>query len=134
MHRNSLFKDSPAFSSFSTNNLAKTKEFYSTVLGLEVIEDTTMRIVHLHLATGGRVMIYPKDNHVPATFTVLNFPVADIEQAVDALSKKGVKFEQYTGDLQTDEKGISRNGGMSMAWFQDPAGNILSLLEEKNIT
>jgi hypothetical protein len=75
--------------------------------------------------------VYPKDNHVPATFTILNFPVADIEQAVDALTARGVRFEHYNlGDLVTDEKGIARGGGPNIAWFTDPAGNILSVLEQ----
>jgi hypothetical protein len=84
----------------------------------------------LHLATGGKVLIYPKDNHAPATFTILNFPVESVEQAVDDLTKAGVRFEIYDqGDFRTDEKGIFRGEGPTIAWFTDPAGNILSVLE-----
>lgn len=124
-----MFKDSKAFSSFSTNDIGKTREFYAQVLGLDVVEDKEMNILKMHFATGGDVMIYPKETHVPATFTVLNFMVDDIEKTVEDLGKKGVKFEQYTGNIQTDEKGISRGGGVSIAWFKDPAGNILSVIE-----
>ena len=85
----------------------------------------------LHLRGGGTVLIYPKDDHEPATFTVLNFPVDDIEQAVEQLTKAGVRFEHYEGDLQTDEQGIFRGGGPKIAWFKDPAGNVLSVLEEQ---
>jgi predicted enzyme related to lactoylglutathione lyase len=126
-----MFKDSKAFSSFSTNDLGAAKEFYGGALGLDIKEDTTMNILELHLAGGGSVMIYPKDNHEPATFTVLNFTTGKVEEAVDALAAKGVKFEQYTGDLQTDEKGISRGMGVSIAWFKDPAGNILAVIQEE---
>jgi hypothetical protein len=94
---------------------------------LNVTEE--MGALGLHLAGGGEVFIYPKENHVPATFTVLNFPVADVEDAVDRLTQAGVRFEQYEGDLQTDEKGIYRGEGPTIAWFKDPAGNILSVLE-----
>lgn len=126
-----MFKNSKAFSSFSTDNLEEAKEFYSNVLGLEVSHDTKMDILSLHLANGSEVTIYPKENHSPATFTVLNFIVDDIDKAVDALTEKGIEFEQYTGEIQTDEKGISKGGGVSIAWFKDPAGNILSILQEK---
>ena len=127
-----MFKDTKAFSSFSTNDLAKAKEFYGQTLGLEVVEDQAMGLLGLHLATGGQVMIYPKDDHTPASFTVLNFPVDNIEQAVEELTKRGVRFETYdTEEIKTDEKGIARGGGgPSIAWFKDPAGNILSVLEE----
>ena len=125
-----MFKDSKAFSSFSTDDLAKAKEFYSKTLGLDVEEDKDMGMLHLRLSGGGVVMIYPKDNHVPATFTVLNFPVPDVEKAVDELAKNGVQFEQYP-DLKTDAKGISREWGMVMAWFKDPSGNIISVLKEQ---
>ncbi|HVF69597.1 MAG TPA: VOC family protein [Xanthomonadales bacterium] len=128
-----MFKYTKAFSSFSVNDLHKAKEFYGKVLGLEVEEYEEMGLLNLKLATGGVVMIYPKgDDHVPAAFTVLNFPIDDVEKAVDTLTEKGVMFEQYTGELQTDEKGISRGeNGPIIAWFKDPAGNILSVLEEK---
>ncbi len=121
-----------AFSSFSVNDLQKAKEFYGEFLKVETVEDNVMGLLSLKLAKGGSVMIYPKDSHVPATHTVLNFVVEDVDKAVDELSAKGVKFEQYSGDIETDEKGISRDErGPKMAWFKDPAGNILSVLEDK---
>lgn len=127
-----MFKDIHAFSSFSTNDLAETKKFYSEVLGLEVTEEQPMGFLTLHLATGGTVMIYPKgEDHTPATYTVLNFPVPDIDKAVDDLTEKGVHFERYEG-FEQDEKGIARGGedqGPSIAWFKDPAGNILAVME-----
>jgi catechol 2,3-dioxygenase-like lactoylglutathione lyase family enzyme len=128
-----MFKDTHAFSSFSVNDLQKAKEFYGQTLGLETSE--TKEGLGLKIAGGGDVFLYPKPNHQPATFTVLNFPVTDIEQAVDQLAKLGVRFEHYEGDIKTDEKGIFRgadkNQGPNIAWFKDPAGNILSVLEEK---
>lgn len=126
-----MFKNAKAFSSFSTNDIPKARAFYSTVLGLDVSEDSEMGLLTLHLATGADVMVYPKGNeHQPATFTILNFPVDHIEEAVDELARRGVRFEQYEGDVETDEKGIFRGGGVSIAWFQDPAGNILSVLQQ----
>ena len=125
-----MFKDIKAFSGFSVRDLSKAKEFYSRTLGLEVSE--MPEGLELHIAGGARIFIYPKPNHTPATFTILNFPVDDIEQAVDGLSKRGVRFEHYNqGDLKTDEKGIARGPGPTIAWFKDPAGNILSVLQEK---
>jgi len=87
--------------------------------------------LNLHLAGGTTVLIYPKSNHTPATFTILNFPVGNIEEAVDQLTKRGVRFERYEGELKTDDNGIFHGGGPLIAWFKDPAGNILSVLEEK---
>jgi len=125
-----MFKNAKAFSSFSVNDLQKAKEFYGQTLGLEVAE--MPEGLELHLAGGGRIFLYPKPNHTPATFTVLNFLVDNIEQGVDKLSQLGVQFEHYDqGDLKTDEKGIARGPGPNIAWFKDPAGNILSVLEEK---
>jgi catechol 2,3-dioxygenase-like lactoylglutathione lyase family enzyme len=121
-----MFKNSKAFSGFSSNDIAKAKEFYGQTLGLEVTEE--MGNLSLHLAGGGNVLIYPKDNHEPATFTVLNFPVEDIDGAVDALTGAGVQLERYEGFGQ-DERGIMRGNGPAIAWFKDPAGNILSVLE-----
>ena len=125
-----MFTDTKAYSGFSTNDIQKTKEFYSNVLGLRVTEEHGM--LRLHLATGADVLIYPEDNHVPATYTILNFPVDDIEQAVDELTSKGVTFEHY--ENMTDERGILRgiaqNRGPDIAWFKDPAGNTLSVLKE----
>ena len=129
--RNDLFKHSKAFSGFSVNDLQKAKQFYQDILGLEVF-DNPMGLIGLNLEGGHPVMIYPKPDHVPATFTVLNFPVKDIEEAVDELIKKGIVFEQYEGEIKTDEKGICRGDGRGpdIAWFKDPAGNILSIIEE----
>lgn len=126
-----MFKNVKAFSGFSVNDTSAAKEFYGQTLGLD-IEDGPMGST-LKLATGANVFIYPKDDHTPATFTILNFPVDNINQAVDELADKGVKFEHYAN--MTDEKGITRgisaNRGPDIAWFKDPAGNILSVLQEK---
>lgn len=116
-----------AFSSFSVNDLQKAKQFYGQTLGLRVSESE----MGLELHPGDTdVFIYPKPNHQPATFTVLNFLVDDINSAVNELKQKGVRFEKYEGEIKTDEKGIHHNGGPSIAWFKDPAGNILSVLEK----
>ena len=124
-----MFKNTKAFSGFSVNDLEKAKDFYHGLLGIEVSENS-MGIVTLHINGGSRIIIYPKPNHQPATFTILNFPVADVEQTVDELITKGITFEQYDGQLKTDEKGIMRGGGPEIAWFKDPAGNILSVISE----
>jgi catechol 2,3-dioxygenase-like lactoylglutathione lyase family enzyme len=124
-----MFKDSKAFSGFSVDNLAKAKDFYGKTLGVDVA-DGPMGTLELHLAGGANVFIYPKENHEPATYTVLNFPVAAIEKAVDQLIAKGIKFEHYDmPDGSQDKKGIMRGNGPSIAWFKDPAGNIMSVLE-----
>ncbi|RPI15858.1 MAG: VOC family protein [Ignavibacteriae bacterium] len=126
-----MFKSNNAFSGFSVNDTKKAKEFYSNTLGMEVTEEQNMGILTLKIANGSSVIIYPKENHVPATFTILNFPVENIEVAVDDLKKRGVIFENYNeGDIKTDEKGIFRGGGPLIAWFKDPAGNILSVLQQ----
>jgi len=123
-----MLKDAKAFSGFSVNDLQKAKEYYGQTLGLDVTESNGL--LQLHIAGGTTILIYPKENHTPATFTILNFPVDNIEQAVDELTRRGVHFEHYNeGELVTDEKGISRGGGPNIAWFKDPAGNILSVLE-----
>ena len=124
-----MLKESRAFSGFSVGDIARAREFYSRTLGLEVSEADGH--LSLHLAGGAKVLIYPKPNHVPATFTVLNFSVAHVEKAVDTLTRAGVRFERYEGDLKTDDKGIFRGRGPVIAWFKDPAGNILSVLEEE---
>jgi catechol 2,3-dioxygenase-like lactoylglutathione lyase family enzyme len=121
-----MFRDSHAFSGVSSNDIQKAREFYARVLGLEVTEENG--ILTLHLAGGGRVVVYPKEGHEPASFTVLNFPVEDIDQAVDALAEAGILFERYEG-FQQDERGIMREDGPPIAWFKDPAGNILSVLQ-----
>jgi catechol 2,3-dioxygenase-like lactoylglutathione lyase family enzyme len=124
-----MLKNSKAFSGFSANDTAKAKEFYAGTLGLDVSE--SHGILTLRLAGGNNVIIYPKPNHVPAAFTVLNFPVDDVDLAVDELKKRGVRFEQYNlPDLKTDEKEIMRGNGPTIAWFKDPAGNILSVIEQ----
>ena len=125
-----MLDKSKAFSSFSVNDVQRAKEFYSRTLGLEVSE--SHGLLSLNLAGGTTVLIYPKPNHVPATFTVLNFPVDSVDKAVDDLTKRGVRFQVYSEpDLKTDERGIFRGGGPVIAWFKDPAGNILSVLEHK---
>jgi catechol 2,3-dioxygenase-like lactoylglutathione lyase family enzyme len=125
-----MLKESKAFSGFSVDDTQKAKEFYGRTLGLKVSESHSL--LKLHLAGGTTVLIYPKPNHVPASFTILNFPVDDIEEAVERLTNSGVRFERYDeADLKTDEKGIFRGGGPLIAWFKDPAGNILSVLEEE---
>jgi catechol 2,3-dioxygenase-like lactoylglutathione lyase family enzyme len=125
-----MLKHSKAFSGFSVNDIQKAKKFYSEILGLEV-RDNPMGLIELHIEGSNYIIIYPKPNHEPATFTILNFPVDNIDKAVDELISKGIKFEQYEGELKTDAKGISRNPqGPKIAWFKDPAGNILSVIEE----
>jgi len=125
-----MLEKSKAFSGFSVNDIQKAKEFYGRTLGLEVSESNGL--LNLRLAGGTAVLIYPKPNHVPATFTVLNFPVDSVDKAVDELMKRGVRFQIYSEpDLKTDERGIFRGGGPVIAWFKDPAGNILSVLEHK---
>lgn len=126
-----MFGQTKAFSGFSVNDIKKAKAFYQNTLGLTV-KDTPMGVLELHIEGNNPIIIYPKPDHVPATFTILNFPVPDIENAVDALIVKGIVFEQYEGNIKTDAKGISRgNGGPNIAWFKDPAGNILSVIEKK---
>jgi predicted enzyme related to lactoylglutathione lyase len=125
----SVFKNSKVFSGFSVNDLQKAKEFYGKTLSFDVSEMDGF--LNLHIGNDAKVLIYPKSNHIPATFTVLNLPVDNIEQAVDELTRRGVRFEIYNeADLKTDEKGICRDDGPNIAWFKDPAGNILSVLEE----
>jgi len=122
---------SPAYSGFSSNDLAKARQFYGDTLGLEVNDEHG--VLFLRLEGGRNVLIYPKDNHEPATFTILNFPVPDVERAVDELSAKGVTFERYEG-LHQDDRGIARperpEDGPTIAWFRDPAGNILSVHQQ----
>ncbi|WP_242342805.1 VOC family protein [Anaeromyxobacter terrae] len=125
-----MFRSTKAFSGFSVDDVPKAKEFYGRLLGLEVSEANGL--LWLHIGGGGKVLLYPKPNHVPATFTVLNFPVADVDRAVDELTRAGVRFERYEEEsLRTDEKGIFRGGGPLIAWFRDPAGNILSVIDER---
>ena len=122
-----MFKTSNAFCSYSVDDVEKAKKFYGDTLGLEVEESP--RGLELRIGAG-RVFLYPKPNHTPASFTILNFPVTDVEKSVDELTKRGVQFEVFTqGDIQTDEKGIFRGHGPKIAWFRDPAGNYLSVLK-----
>jgi catechol 2,3-dioxygenase-like lactoylglutathione lyase family enzyme len=123
-----MFKDTNAFSGFSVDNLDRAKQFYGETLGLGISENPAG--LELQLGNGTRVFVYPKPNHEAATFTILNFIVDNVEQAVDDLNAAGVSFERYDG-MPQDEKGISRAGdGPTIAWFKDPAGNILSVLEQ----
>ena len=122
-----MLRESPAFSGFSANDIEAERRFYADTLGVDLEEQ--MGGLNLHLGGGQDVFIYPKENHEPATFTVLNFRVTDIDEAVDGLKAKGVTFERYEG-MGQDEKGIMRDNGPQIAWFKDPAGNIISVLEE----
>jgi catechol 2,3-dioxygenase-like lactoylglutathione lyase family enzyme len=126
-----MFKTKGAFSGFSVRDLAQTKDFYANKLELKAEEDGPG--VRIHLPGGGTVLAYPKADHQPATFTILNFVVDNIDEAADELTRKGVKFEKYTGDIATDAKGILRGKdlkrGPNIAWFKDPSGNIVSILE-----
>ena len=121
-----MFANSKAFSGFSVNDIAAAKAFYAGTLGLRVSEDNGM--LTLHIAGDRDILVYPKRDHSPAVFTILNFPVDDIEAAVDGLVGRGVRFERYDG-IDADERGIARGGGPPIAWFTDPAGNVLSVLQ-----
>jgi catechol 2,3-dioxygenase-like lactoylglutathione lyase family enzyme len=123
-----MLKHDQAYSGFSVDDIPKAKAFYGDTLGMDVVEENGM--LGLSIGGGKRVLVYPKPNHVPAEFTVLNFPVDDVEAAVDALTAAGIAFEHYDWPgLTTDAKGIMRGNGPDIAWFRDPAGNILSVLK-----
>jgi len=123
-----MLSESVAFSGFSVDDLERAREFYRETLGLVVLEENGL--LWLELTGGHRVLVYPKKDHVPATYTVLNFPVDDVEAAVTQLTDRGVRFERYEGTpVETDEKGVFRGGGPLIAWFTDPAGNVLSVIE-----
>ncbi len=124
-----MLGDSPAFSGFSVDDLEAARRFYTDTLGLRVSDEEMDGIMRLHLGGGTDVLVYAKADHVPATFTVLNFPVPDVEQAVDRLVARGVRFEQYENP-PTDAKGIMREGGPLIAWFTDPAGNVFSVMQQ----
>ncbi|MFF4424037.1 VOC family protein [Streptomyces sp. NPDC001549] len=126
-----MFENSRAFSGFAVDDLEKAKEFYGTTLGLSVSEDQEMGLLRLDLEGGTTVMVYPKEDHRPANYTILNFPVEDVERAVDGLTARGVAFERYEG-FEADAKGIvhGEDGMPTIAWFKDPAGNILSVLTD----
>ena len=124
-----MFRHAHAYSGFSVSDVAAAKAFYGETLGLEVSEGQ-MGILEITLGSGAKVIAYPKDNHQPATFTILNFVVSDIEATVDALTAAGIAMERYEG-FEADAKGISRNSmGPPIAWFTDPAGNIIAVIEE----
>lgn len=129
-----MLHDSHAFSGFSVNNLAKAKQFYAETLGLDVEEDAMG--LHLKISGSNAIFVYQKDDHKPASFTILNFPVTDIDKAVEELSGRGVSFEQYDfgNGAKTDDKGIMRGlaaqMGPDIAWFKDPAGNTLAVLQD----
>jgi catechol 2,3-dioxygenase-like lactoylglutathione lyase family enzyme len=123
-----MFASTRAFSGFAVDDLAKAREFYADVLGLKTSEEHGL--MTLHLAGDRPTLVYPKPDHTPATYTILNFPVDDIEKTVDELTARGVRFERYDG-LEQDERNIARGIGPYIAWFQDPAGNVLSVLQER---
>jgi catechol 2,3-dioxygenase-like lactoylglutathione lyase family enzyme len=123
-----MFENTKAFSGFAVDDIEKARAFYAETLGVRTTEENGL--LTLHLAGGDRpTLVYPKPDHTPAEYTILNFPVDDIEQAVDELTARGVQFERYDG-LPADERGIMREGGPLIAWFKDPAGNVLSVLEQ----
>jgi catechol 2,3-dioxygenase-like lactoylglutathione lyase family enzyme len=123
-----MFTNTKAFSGFAVPDLAKAKEFYGDTLGLKTSEE--YGLLTLHIAGDRDVLVYPKPDHAPATYTILNFPVDDIDNVVDELAARGVQFERYDS-MEQDERGIHRGGGPYIAWFKDPAGNILSVLQER---
>ena len=124
-----MFKDSNAFSGFAVKDLDAAKAFYGETLGLDAREGP-MGMLELHLGTGAVVLVYPKDDHQPANYTMLNLPVKDVDAAVDQLTKAGVKMEHYGADFGQDEKGIARGEGPTIAWFKDPSGNTIAVLDE----
>ncbi|MEU4381493.1 VOC family protein [Micromonospora echinofusca] len=125
-----MFTDTRAWSSFSVDDTGQAERFYTDTLGLRVSRDDDMGgLLTLHLAGGRDVMVYPKADHTPAAYTVLNFPVEDVGRAVDELTARGVRFARYPA-MPQDERGIMRDNGPTIAWFTDPAGNILSVIEE----
>jgi catechol 2,3-dioxygenase-like lactoylglutathione lyase family enzyme len=122
-----MFRDTKAFSGFAVPDVAEARQFYGETLGLRVSEEHGM--LQLHLGGGRDVIVYPKPDHTPASYTILNFPVDDVEATVDALTERGVRFERYQG-FDQDDKGIQRGGGPLIAWFKDPAGNVLSIIAQ----
>jgi len=134
-----ILTKAPVFASFAVKDLESAREFYARTLGLDVREDNQMGIMEIHSPDKSHVLVYPKPDHQPANFTVLNLQVPDIDEAVDALTSIGLKFEQYnTSDIKTDAKGVARGDtqrdgskGPSIAWFRDPSGNIVSVMEGK---
>ena len=123
-----MFANTKAFSGFAVDDVQKAREFYGQTLGLNTSEENGL--LTLHLSGDRATLVYPKPGHVPASYTILNFPVDDIDKAVDELADRGVEFERYDG-FEQDEKGVFRGGGPYIAWFTDPAGNVLSVLQER---
>ena len=123
-----MLAQSPAFSGMSSNDIPATRRFYAETLGLRVTDDDDN--LTLHLGNGAEVLVYPKEDHQPATYTCLNFPVPDVDAAVDELTRRGVTFEHYGPEFGQDERGIMRGNGPTIAWFKDPVGNILSVIEQ----
>jgi catechol 2,3-dioxygenase-like lactoylglutathione lyase family enzyme len=123
-----MFANSRAFSGFAVSDLPAARQFYGGTLGIRTSE--RHGLLTLHLAGDRDTLVYPRPDHTPATYTILNFPVEDIDEAVDELTARGVQFERYEG-IEQDEKGINRAGGPYIAWFKDPAGNVLSVLQER---
>jgi catechol 2,3-dioxygenase-like lactoylglutathione lyase family enzyme len=123
-----MFANTKAFSGFAVDDVQRAREFYGDTLGLKTSEEHGL--LTLHLAGERATLVYPKPDHTPADYTILNFPVDDIDRAVDELAGRGVRFERYDG-MDQDEKGIMRAGGPYIAWFKDPAGNVLSVLQER---
>jgi catechol 2,3-dioxygenase-like lactoylglutathione lyase family enzyme len=123
-----MFENTKAFSGFAVNDLEKARDFYGQTLGLKTSEDHGL--LTLHIAGGRDTLVYPKSDHAPASYTILNFPVDDIDAAVEELAGLGVRCERYDG-FEQDERGVFRGGGPYIAWFKDPAGNVLSVLQER---
>lgn len=129
-----MLRDADTFSSFAVDEVERAKEFYAGTLGLDVVDaELGMDVpggLEIHLDDGARILVYPKADHTPAEFTILNFRVYDIDQAVDDLTARGVVFEHYGSPLKTDAKGIHRSPQVRpVAWFRDPAGNIMSVIQ-----
>jgi predicted enzyme related to lactoylglutathione lyase len=123
-----MFENTKAFSGFAVDDIDAARKFYGQTLGIKTSQE--YGLMTLHLAGGRDTIVYPKPDHTPATYTILNFQVDDIEAAVDELAQAGVRFERYEG-MDQDDRGINRGGGPYIAWFKDPAGNILSVLQER---
>jgi catechol 2,3-dioxygenase-like lactoylglutathione lyase family enzyme len=125
-----MFAETKAFSGFAVDDLSKAQRFYGETLGLRVsVVDDQAGLLTLHIAGDRDILVYLKPDHTPASYTILNFPVDDVDKAVDELARRGVRFERYEG-FEQDEKGIFRGGGPLIAWFKDPAGNILSVIQQ----
>ena len=128
-----MFKHTKAFGSFSVDNLEKAKKFYGDLLQLEISDVQEMPLIQLHISGSNDIIVYEKPDHAPATFTILNFPVPEIEKAVEELKNLGITFESYDyPGLKTDEDNISRENGSAVAWFRDPAGNVLSIMQSES--